>query len=75
MKMLKTPRTENRSHNTNKPKLTSLSSSLKTVHQQPLAPCPPMRASCVGWLYRAQSNLHFSRSTLFLSFSLLDRLL
>lgn len=73
--MLKTPRTENRKHNLVNLKLNTLSSALKTVHKQQILPCPPVRSECIHWLYRAHNNFHFSRSTLFLSFSLLDRLL
>ena len=50
----------------------------KTSPKTPLSPPLPassMRTSCVEWLYRAQRNLQFSRSTLFIALSLLDQLL
>jgi hypothetical protein len=47
----------------------------KTVPlSQPLPACP-LRTTCVEWLYRAQRNLQFSRSTLFIALGLLDKLL
>lgn len=75
MKIMKSVRSENHSHSLTKSKASSLPVGLKPAPQQQSVPCPPMRRQCVGWLYRAQANLHFSRSTLFLAFSLLDRLL
>lgn len=41
---------------------------------QPL-PTVPFRTTAVEWLYRAQRNLQFSRSTLFIALGLLDKLL
>lgn len=41
---------------------------------QPVPACS-YRTSCVDWLYRAQRNLQFSRSTLFIALGLLDKLL
>lgn len=40
----------------------------------PLPVCP-MRTQGVEWLYRAQRNLRFSRSTLFIALGLLDKLI
>lgn len=40
----------------------------------PLPNCP-LRTQSVEWLYRAQRNLNFSRSTLFIALGLLDKLL
>lgn len=75
MKGIKNLRSENQSRSKNSSKNSSSLSARKPISQQLLVPCPAMRNYCVEWLYRAQANFRFSRSTLFLSFSLLDRLL
>lgn len=72
MKTIKTTFSENPNHNTHKPKA---SARAKIFPQQQIVPCPPKRSTCVELLYRAEANLHFSRSTLFLSISMLDQLL
>ena len=41
---------------------------------KPVSTCS-YRTSSVEWLYRAQKNLQFSRSTLFIALGLLDKLL
>lgn len=73
--MIKNHLSENYKCTQTKNKPSRLSSASKNQPSQQLVPCPPMRQQCVNCLYRAQENLHFSRSTLFLTFSLLDKLL
>jgi hypothetical protein len=74
MRNTKTPFSENNRQHQPKAKVSSLSSHIKQLPAQ-LPASAAARAQCVHWLYRAQANLHFSRSTLFLAFSLLDQLL
>lgn len=38
-------------------------------------PSSSLRNQCIEWLYNAQSKLHFSRSSLFITFGMLDKLL
>lgn len=49
--------------------------SCRTTTETKIIPCSPLRSDCIEWLYRAESNLHFSRSTLFIALGLLDKLL
>jgi len=47
----------------------------KRILPAPLTTYLPQRNTIIDWLYRAQSTLNFSKSTLFLGISLLDKLL
>ncbi len=75
MKGMKINRSENQTRHSYPSKNPSPSSARKAPSQQPIVPCPAMRNCCVELLYRAQNSFRFSRSTLFLAFSLLDQLL
>ena len=75
MKAVRTSLIENIRHIPPRNKHSLPKASCKTSCENQPIPSNSKRIQCIDWLYRAQRNLQFSRSTLFIALGLLDKLL
>lgn len=75
MKAVRTSLIENIRHIPPRNKYSLPKASCKPSSESQPIPSNTKRIQCIDWLYRAQRNLQFSRSTLFIALGLLDKLL